>query len=583
MAKSLVIPVFMAIGIFFIGVYLNSLRLGELGSFVVLGLGVLLCSVSFLWSYLSVSRSEVPYYCLISLFILSYGLLMFFAFRYDVFHGADFIGEYKIASITHSTGKWPLELLFQGALDRPGRYASSLSVTFLPAMLSQITGIEILTIFRYILPAMGGFLSILLYMVVNKIFENKKIAYLSGMFLAIQYSQIFQMSYLFKQQIGILFLLFSVYALLKFRPKSPIIFLVFLGTILSSYAISLILFIVLVCFISAPLLLKVLRKKEKTPLLIYPHPIHLLFYFGALASWYFFVANPIFYEVIGNVQNIIEVIINYGPPFIIKIVSGQFEWGTASSAGTTGAGTGVDLWYYLSLALLVIGVFFSIIKLANNRIRMGWIFASFFFTIMFIVNYWRNMISSLDVTRFYSISNIFFVSMIAVALFSIFSVKKYRWIRYLKIILFVFILISIPMNLNLLRYQETLHYQPQSAIPPENRWMYYDTSFSDLTFSRWIGANINYDDIIAVEFRGWLVCYLTNHMNLHYSSLPGFQYNDNLLIIPKYSLEHNFWISRVNGPHQVLLNASNNALPDYLHQYSITYNDGKMILLAKIN
>ena len=65
------------------------------------------------------------------------------------YYGTDIVGEYNVASITQQLGQWPQNLVTPQPF---GSFFSCLSVTVLPTIVSDLTGLPMMLIFKILIP-----------------------------------------------------------------------------------------------------------------------------------------------------------------------------------------------------------------------------------------------------------------------------------------------------------------------------------------------------------------------------------------------------------------------------------------------
>ena len=206
----------MVIGVLLTSLYLNAIRLGDADpNKLIFFTGVSFCIISMIISYSLSTKEKVAKFSLLSLYILTFSLLTIYSFRY-YFFSSDLAGEYFIASETLNTNSWPMSLLAEGWGPRGGRYASSLSVSILPPILSKVTGIPLMLMFKFVMPAIGAFVSIGIYLLVKEIYGDKKLALLSAMLFSVSHLQVFMLSYMFRRQIGHLLLVIMLWMIFRF-------------------------------------------------------------------------------------------------------------------------------------------------------------------------------------------------------------------------------------------------------------------------------------------------------------------------------------------------------------------------------
>ncbi len=95
-----------------------------------------------------------------------------------------------------------------------------------------LLGIDILTVMTYIAPIFGGLTVLVFYFLVNELLNNKKIAILSALFLAVLPFHVYQLSHAAPLTMGHFFMVLSLYFFVKFRKRNVYIFPLITSTIL---------------------------------------------------------------------------------------------------------------------------------------------------------------------------------------------------------------------------------------------------------------------------------------------------------------------------------------------------------------
>jgi len=572
------------VGVCIVWSYLHCLRLGlELLPFQAFLLGVSFCSLALFLAFLRVTKEKASVSSLISLYIVCFGMLSIFSFRYDLFHGADFVGEFVISSITYSQKHLPLELLTVGVEDRAGRYASCLSVTIFPAILSDVSGIEILYLYKFIFPLISACVPLLLYLLVKEIFNDARIAFLSAMFLGTSHMQIFLVSYLFRQQLAHFFMLLSIFCILKFRKwKLLVLPLIFLPCIpLSHYTVINFALIFLFSFLVAPLAMWILRRKPKEKLVFNPA---FLVYYGAVSyGWLYFFANPIYMQQYNIAVEIFNLAVNYGFSFVMRVLTtGKIRPESEVARGLPGSPI-VSGWYYLTIILIGMGILYALFRQSNNERKTGWTLYSLIVFLLFGVGALLPVyIKGMDAGRIFSIGELTFTSMTALLVSPLLLalLQKRRPLKYLGVIAVIFVLVCLPMNLNLADHERILHYHTEDVITPEKRALFYDVEWRDYQFATWIHKHVYAGDWISVDLRGFMIAYLANHVNKTYQSFPRFSPLSRYLIVHRLFTENNIWVT----PKLSLVHPRQNVSEQQILANSFaTYNNGEMVMLTRFD
>lgn len=573
------------VGVLTIWHYLTGIRNNSEMNLSVLISGVMLCSISMaLTFYVVVRRGKASVFALLSLLVLSYGLVTIYTFRYDALGGPDVIGEFAIASETYSKARWPIASQFLGTGDRAGRYASCLSVTILPAVLSKVTGLSVLDIFRYVMPSFGASVPILLFLVVKKVFNDERLAFLSALLLALSHLQIFMLSYMNREQVTNLFLMLSI--LMAIKPTQaqkmrnntyPVITLVFLLSVVLSadgHAASDISLLVFVGFAVAPIFLKIRRKRLDTKYLFAG-------YFGFLAlcqvAWMYFVSPIKYNQYLEIVPRIFNSLSLYLPNYLHRVsTTGQFLPSSSALQGGIPTSRVLGYWYYLSVIISGVGLLYALFRYQKDSRRTGIIvgglllFLAFGFSILA-----TPIISELDPGRIFAEPFFYLFTAFTICIFCRRTLNRGPS-RLLIVIPMIFIVASLPMNLSLPDSYRILHYNTENSVAPEYRATYFATTYSDLLFCRWLQSYVSPSLWISVDLKGYDIGYLAGHVNQTYQTYPRFSPLSELLIVPENYLLYDLWV--IPNPYSIFP-SQNVSVNELYSNASLIRSDGNTFML----
>ena len=569
------------VGVVLIWFYLTGLRLGnENVSIILLFLGVSLCMISMIFSYIFSKKEKMAKFSLFSLYLLSYCLLTIYSFRY-FFFGSDLAGEYAIASIADTSNSWPISFLAVGWGPRAGRYASSLSVSILPVITSKVAGIDLLQLFKFVMPAIGAFVPVGLYLLIDEIYRDRKLALLGAMLFAMSHLQVFMLSYMFRRQVGHLFLVLGLLVIFKAHNTKDasiwkaLLVLFFGGIVLSNYYIADWAFLLFLGILLAPIAAKLLRRKVKVDGLKLTWKMFFL-YCGMAAGWLWFAANIIFMEHLSDLKKAISLVIQYGPQYLWKgVTTGKFlpstPGGTVVQEGLTGSAI-LNIWYYFVVLLPGVGWLYALIRKKNNIKEIA-LLSSFFLAFPYFFY-----------ESFYGVigpSGPFATGFLVFSVYTAISVHRSSWKKRSQKIFAIFsimlIAISLPLNLSLVNDQ-VLHFHPETEISPQVRAVQWDISFGDMKFVNWFQNFVPNEETITVDDRGFNLLMVTNHLNKSHQSYPRFMVRSIFLIATSSFVQHGLWHTYVWGFST--RNVSSSAM---IANNSIVYCDGNIFLLMQFS
>lgn len=577
------------LGIGTVWFYLNNVRLNTETNVKLLYAGVALCSAAVTLAFLHFvrKRRKNSLFAILFLFILSYGLLTIYSLRYDAFGNWDVIGEYVIASKTVTSGKWPWMDYFVGSMDRPGRYASCLSVTILPAALSKVMGMDMLTIFRFAMPVIGALIPGALFLLVREIFDNGKLAFLAATLFAISHVFIFSLSTQFREQVGFLFMLLSAYTFVRFHEKPLMTLILLSGLVLADagHVASTLTFLVLIGFAVAPFLSpllrldakKVLNRKTLKQTLF---PTCLFAYYSILTyGWLSTFAPSKLTNIVSGTNTMVPQVLSRLPGYIVRVITtGEiFPSGSLASGIFVGSSPVSKYWYYLQVLLVVTGLLFSLFRFSRKPERLAWTVSGFMILFMFVVTVlapWY--LPEIDAGRV--IGAPILTAFLALPLYLLlrFHFRK-RHVFLLVVLFLIFLFLSLPLNMSLVDSPRILHYTSESNLNPLIRASYPDTGYRDLDFAGWTMNHISENKGIIVDFRGFLATYLSYHTNTGYASTPSFSNStSDYLILPDYSVDLGLWIT-VHGSASRNVSAS-----EVIDNGNVVYQNGRESLIMRL-
>jgi len=533
-----------------------------------------------IFAYVFSTTRKLAEFSLFSLYLLSYCLLTIYSFRY-FFFGSDLAVEYAIASIADTSNSWPISFLAVGWGPRAGRYASSLSVSVLPMMLSKVTGIDLLQLFKFVMPAIGAFVPVVLYLLIVEIYRDRKLALLGAMLFAISHLQVFMLSYMFRRQVGHLFLVLGLLVIFKaYKARDTSIWKALLipffgGIVLSNYYIADWAFLLFLGIFLAPIAAKVLRRKVKEGGLILTWKMFLLFC-GMAAGWLWFAANIIFMEHLSDLEKAISLVVQYGPQYLWKAVTtGKFlpstPGGTIVQEGLTGSAI-LNIWYYFVVLLPGVGWLYALIRKKNNIQEIA-LLSSFFLAFSYFFY-----------ESFYGVigpSGPFATGFLVFSVFTAISVHRASWKKRSQKIFAIFsivlIAVSLPLNLSLVNDQ-VLHFHSETEISPQMRAVQWDINFADAKFIDWFQNFIPNEEAITVDDRGFNLLMVANHLNKDLQSYPRFMIKSSFLIASSSFVQHGIWHTYVWG-----FSTRNVSPSAMIANNSIVYSNGNTFLLMQFS
>lgn len=464
-------------------VTLTSLRFNiSLFSPIIFIMGIIIFSGSIfaLWKF---SRNITL--ILLAIFIAAFFIALIPFIRFNFF-GADLIEEVYVAQITKQLGFWPINRIAPTTLIDATQitglgyvthqYFSSIAVTILPASISLMTGLPMLTVFTVLVPLVSAFIVIAIILVVRKIF-GLKIALLSGIIFIFTY--IFGVySELLRQDLAILFFILSWYFLFKKERKSMFLSLIFIFMVpWLHYTVS---YFLMLFVLSMYIVEKVvgfldnkLSHSNRLPVNSFQKFLtkELVFFtFVANLAWFIFIAPSMFSSNLSTFWAFLQGIFGYGSGNI----SYQVAHVTSSSLG--------PFHTYIKLGIMAltgIGFLLGLIKLKNNKNSASFIFSGG--ALIVLLAFWiivPGISAALNPDRIYSIGLIFFSTFMAISIFYLTRHLKLlgTFISTLFVILIALDSIAIP-----------IYYTHSSEMASEFRYLFTpEYEIDDIISASWI-------------------------------------------------------------------------------------------------
>jgi uncharacterized membrane protein len=473
-------------------------------SAIIMALGILTTFKAF------DNESRFKNYVLLSIFLMYFSLIIMPFVRFKPLSGNDIVYEFMAAKYTAAYG-WNIfssQNIWYVDASHFG-YLSSISVTILPAIISKITGLNLILVFKFILSAIISVTPILIYLAVKEIFETKRLAILSAIIFSEFYYSFWSVGIQgARQAIAILFILFSIYIiakLLKTNQANRQYFLLLpfflFGVIFSHYTMSYWLIFLLGSFALISFTLskfrrvrRLLRVNTREITFKRLRLIQFAFLFSVLLMvWYFIVPSS---PISLHFQNVIKLFNFHGTnPDIIL---------TRYALGGSQLGPWVDNWLRFGLILTFLGFLLLTYKKKSFEVTIFYIGGSVFLASLLISIFIPN-IGSLygGFLRFYITGFFLFCTFEAIILLAL--DKKLK-----GFLLPAFLMLSLPMGLMLPAAGHFVLYNSEGTSPTF-AVAEYGFKESEFEASVWAGNHIPSGLIISTDHRGYVIMTYANH------------------------------------------------------------------------
>jgi len=428
--------------------------------------------------------------------------------RWDVLSGADVLWEYRTARDVLTEGWW------NWGLADNYRYFSSLSVSIFPAIISEVTGLDLLLVFSYVLPIFCSLVPIFIFLLAHQAFHEPKLAFLSAIIYAESYFTIPSFGREIKRQpLAIIFLLCSLMILLRLlmqkeenageKRKLIVLLSIFsLGVVVSHYTISyflvailLAIFLVLTALSAFKTFLsKILRMSVPSTRQLRICVLYLISFSILCVAW--------------NIAISPNYTLQYVDYFRSMLTGGfqkrltQLETAVVFDV----LGPVVTPWLFMVLGLCGIGFLFLLRE--NKDINKSVLMTS---GGLFFIMYPLWIVRSQETSWYMSLTRFIGVSFILICIFGAYLLlkadKKFR-----GIVVVVFILINLPMNMLLPVYSSYVLYSREATVPVDMaiRQLYCDQH--DLEVARWINRFVDPSEVISTDTPGAHKLFYSNNI-----------------------------------------------------------------------
>ena len=205
-ALSILSIILTTLGIIVLVFYLRNVENGV--SVIFLFAGTITLAAGNVLAFLSVTYHKAPFFFV--LFVTSFFLMTMYDIRFNVLQGSDIVYEYTSAKVTLESNIWSLSRAMTG-----DRYFTAASISLFPAIVSKITGINLMPIFQWGMRAVLAIIPLAIFQTVQEIFGEIKLSALSALIFVQFYYNFNLLNFLIRQGVAELFLVLIIYSLVK--------------------------------------------------------------------------------------------------------------------------------------------------------------------------------------------------------------------------------------------------------------------------------------------------------------------------------------------------------------------------------
>lgn len=471
-----------------------------------LGAFMLSSSLVLLWNQVKNRKYLILLIAVSAFFIYSIGFL-----RYP-YYGTDIIGEYDVATVSQQLNKWPIELVTGQGWNA---YFSCLSVTIFPAMVSTVTGLPMMMVFKILIPLLATLVIIGAFLVIRIVFDEKIAALSTIVFVLSGNSEMLRE--LLREDVGLfflflgIFLLFARYRSNKFSGSHQMSFLLlavfFLLVVPTAhytmvYFALLFLLTVFVAEIWGERFGNILKKigfksadcsnafgDDRNRIV----PVGLLVLASVAGfTWLIFIAYPVFSFNIQEVVASLRALLGLG--------NKQYQFYTTHVL-VSSLGMFVTIVNWIVRGFTVFG-FFLALKLFNRvKVRAFTLWGGLMLLIMLIVTVVPNINVALPLDRIYLIGLVAFASFVTLTMIE--TSKKLlptlrSWTILFTVVIAVAIFFASFMPINYLPVAAATKQYALSIIGHDN--------WQDLGFAQWLQNHTSTTSLFSSDFQGSQIC-----------------------------------------------------------------------------
>jgi hypothetical protein len=436
------------------------------------------------------------------------------------FYGTDLVGEYFVADVTHELGKWTPERAAGGRIplnwflyQRPNellhRYFSTTSVTILPAVVSEVAGLSTRQVLWVLLSLVSMSVVIIGYLIV-RICLGHRIAALSSIVFIFSSFYTAKFPMVLREDVALLFLLLSVFCILRGGGKFLLISLVSLMLLpMSHYALVYFAFLFLLfLFVSKKayengIFANILRKvglrisNDSTESMAMSKDL-LLYSIVVGLCWLLFVAYSIFVANLGGIGESFKVLLGLepsSPSYFQKYV-------VFSSLGPFHT-----IIQWLERVMAIFGLFLAL-KVCKNVKTFSFVVAEGgLLAVTLALAFFPTMSLLYDLDRTMHVALLGFSAFIATTIFSI-SKNIGKLLAIIFVTLFLLETLQSPIQYssvaNLTREEYIFSFTHATA--------FYEPS--DFYFAKWVESFTNESAVFASDSNGYSLCLIAKRICL---------------------------------------------------------------------
>lgn len=564
------------IGIIVLVFFLRNVDNGA--SVILLFAGSITLAAGNVLAFLTVTYHKAPFFFV--LFVTMFFLVTMYDIRFGVLQGSDIVWEYTSAKTTLESNIWSLSRAAFG-----DRYFTAASVSLFPAVVSKITGLDLIPILQWVLRAVLALLPFAIFQTVQEIFDDVKLSALSALIFVQFYYSFNLLNFLIRQGIAELFLVLTIYSLVKvYKDRNSLAYtflFIFsmLGLVVSHYTMdywSVMIFVGIfaLCGVVGYLPRKLLSffrfsnfKGEKQVI----DSVFLTFSICTSLFWIYFTnLLPFLIDVHNEIYLISGSIVNV--PGVVSSTTPQPSWFLNNPAGPV-----VGFWLDFTLVLIPVGLLYLLFTVRKGPIHMPWIGGGL--VMMAFVAIWvlaGQAMLGVFLDRVFTMGAPFFVTFMATCVLllnkKLLSNKK-RVLRIFAIIFpIIFLMINLPVNMLIPSHQRYVLYQPRESVNPAVAVNQHIIGVNEFTASIWLDQHASRNSTYWTDFQNaWF--YAAWNVTISYSTTTPINNTGTYFLLDYYNLQFGMWQGTVSTLYF--------PVNDLLGNCSVFYSNGDSAIIAR--
>jgi len=538
--------------------------------FALVSVGIGLTSLGTILLYYLADRPGSRRTLLLSLFVISWTLLSIRSVRFDVLSGTDNLSEYRNSLDVQEAAAWFVEGQEQT------RYVFSLIISIHPVAWSELAGADLAIVFRYFNPIVEAIIPIILFILVEKIIGDRRVAFLSSLLYAESITFFLQSAELTRLQFGLLFFLLVIF-LSFMRSKAAAVALVplLLGLVTSHYAMIYFAFPALLGIALQPSLVKLLPRAIAGRLRVdkiraaaergfLSVPSFLLYLLLSL-TWLTYVASWLFARDLVKAVTVLMETIGLLPG--IYSISNVYALSSPLGLAST-------LWVDVITVICLIGILYVWFLKRKTSAMTAYYLAGTLFTLLLAAWYF---LPYLSITA--SVARVYGITFILISTFG--GVLLADADRRTNLTLGSLVLgLNLAMNLVLFSPTSTvIMYKPQYAIDPESSAAEIYSTTPGLSAAKWITDNLPASAVVSSDLRGLQELYYVPGDRFRLVSNATFRFDSDYLLVHYFFLRYRLWAlyERGVGRHTKTIDSSESPLL----VNNLVYSSGYMAIVKR--